>query len=60
MCLAQIRSFPFDRISHNWKRLMVKSQGIHMRFVDMSKKNVLGTACASISIEAGLVYVLWY
>ena len=54
MCLAQIRSFHFDRISHNWKSLMVKSQGIHMRRVDVPNKKVLETACASISIELHL------
>ena len=43
-----------DPTSHSWKRLMVKSQGIHMRFVDVPKSKVLETACASISIELRL------
>ena len=44
----------FDPTAHSWKRSMVKSQGIHMRFVDVPKSKVLETACASISIELRL------
>ena len=54
MLLARTSSSPLDRTSHRWLSLMVKSQGVHMRFVDVPKSKVLETACPAISIELHL------